>query len=318
MTHRPATDWPRTIGVVGAAGTVGSAVAYALAHWGRPERLVMIDPRRSLVTAHALDVQESLYFSSRRRPSLAVADVKDVRGIDLLVIAASHPETPDGDRRTFLTSNWDVLQDIAPHIGRAVGDTGIALLVTNPVDALAQALVRATGIDPSRIIGYTLNDSIRFRAAIARELGVPVSGIDAWVLGEHGSHQVPLFSRVRVRGRHATLSGEARERIAQDVSGWFQRWSDLDVSRSTGWTTSTGLRSLCGRLKTGGLIPACVASRGAYGLSSGFMTLPAIVGPSGVQAVREWAIDADERAALHRAAQAIGEAADHLLQRPLC
>lgn len=70
------------------------------------------------------------------------------------------------------------------------------MLLSNPVDVLAQALGELSAISKDRIVGYSLNDSIRFRAAIGRELGVAPERIAGLALGEHGDGQVPLFSDV--------------------------------------------------------------------------------------------------------------------------
>ncbi|MGW1682003.1 hypothetical protein [Saccharopolyspora sp. NPDC002376] len=134
---------------------------------------------------------------------------------------------PTGGRGDFLAASWDLLSGLAPVLERCAAEGGVVQLLTNPVDIMAECLRRATSLRPERILGYSLNDSARLPMVVARELGVATSRVRAWVLGEHGAGQVPLFSRVLLDGEPIALAEDAMERIEADIRGWFARWSAL-------------------------------------------------------------------------------------------
>jgi len=315
MSPPPAVPWPRTAAVIGAGGVVGAATTAALVRWGAAERVLAVDRHRALALSQVIDIGESRCLSRQRTSALDVAELDDLRDIDLLIVAASVRETATGDRRSFVDANVELLRELAPAIERATSHGGLVLLVTNPVDVLAHVLTRVTAIPRHRVIGYSLNDSLRFRAALAVELHIPASAIDAWVLGEHGAHQVPLFSRVRIDRRRAVVPPDVRARVATTISEWFHRWSALNVNRSTGWTTSAGILALCRRIAARTTMPACVATDGAYGLPDTFVTVPAMLDPSGVRCRRDWRLAGDEQAALIAAGASVASAATTALTR---
>src|SRR5699024_10613823 len=122
---------------------------------------------------------------------------------------------------------------------------------TNPVDILADWLHRAHGFSRDRLIGYALNDSARLRQAIAHELGVATSAVEAMVLGEHGKGQVPILSRATVYGQLIEWSERSITRVLDDVDGWFARYSSLKAGRSSGWATGHGVAHLVRSLAAG-------------------------------------------------------------------
>src|SRR5439155_25751468 len=117
--------------------------------------------------------------------------------------------------------------------GEALGSEweGVVLMVTNPVDPLVTLLQRVTGIDRRRVIGYTLNDTLRLRTGIALTLGLDPGRVDAWVVGEHGDSSVPVFTRVTVDGEPVALRHDQQDASAAYTSGWFDKHQELDSSR---------------------------------------------------------------------------------------
>jgi malate/lactate dehydrogenase len=213
----------------------------------------------------------------------------------VLVVCAAPPEDPSDDRRAFLEGNLALLRQIAPSITAAAGSSGMVVLVTNPLDIPAEATRRFTGLPAHRIVGYSLNDSIRFRVALGRELDVPPRHVVAWVLGEHGHGQVPLFSRIRIDGQAVELDAAARMRVRDDTDAWFPRWARLAPGRSSGWTTPLGLVHMLQTILDGETLPAVVAANGAYGLPDTYLTLPARLSRHGAAGVEQWALDAAAR-----------------------
>src|SRR5262249_5944413 len=182
---------------------------------------------------------------------------------------------------------------------RVGGWEGVLLRVTHPVDALCS---RLDG-DRTKVLGYTLNDSLRLRTAIAQARGVAAERVEAWVLGEHGDAGVPVFSRVRIDGEPVKLNAEERATAHEFVRTWYRRHVALDSRRSSTWTTGAGVAQLICGLQAGGETVASVRLQGEYGIEGVSLGVPVTLGPGGVRRVQEWELDEDELAALHRAAE---------------
>lgn len=271
-THPP-TAWPSRISVIGAAGLVGSSVVTQLAVQGFGHTLYAQDRRDNVLEAHRLDQMDAQVILGRDRPQIIAGSPPD-GDCDLVIVAASLPENPDADRRDFLAGNTGLLESLAEEVKRQVGESGVLLLLTNPVDILADWLCREQGFDPDRVIGYALNDTARFRQAIAREVEVPPSAVDAMVLGEHGKGQVPIFSTVTIHGHPVDWPAGAQDRIRADIDGWFQRYSKLRAGRSSGWATGHGVAHLVQGLMDGQSVLTTASTRGIDGFPPTFMALP--------------------------------------------
>ncbi|MGM7669896.1 lactate/malate family dehydrogenase [Microbacterium sp. A93] len=264
--------WPRRIAVIGAAGTVGSSVAAQIAMAGIGSELYLMDVRENIVTSHAIDITDAQAVTYVPGPRAITGPPAD-GPVDVVVVAASKPEVPDGDRRHFLTANIELLGQLRPQIESLAGSEGLVLLLSNPVDILAGWLARNSSLPEHRILGYSLNDSARFRSAVARVLRVGTERVDGKVMGEHGNGQVPLFSSVRLDGEPVSLSAPQRHQIVDDVHGWFRRWSSLDPGRSSGWATGVGVRHLLQELQAGRPVVTTAGTGRLVGYPRTFMAL---------------------------------------------
>ena len=309
--------WPRSIAVIGAAGLIGSGVVYQLALAGVGNTIQLVDVKENVARAHAIDISEAQILAGVRAPRLCAvnpAATDSWEEVDVVIVSASAPEVPGGDRRDFLAANLRLLRLLAPMIEKLSGNDGIVLLLSNPVDVLAECLHRITDISPDRILGYSINDSVRFQAAAARELGIEPHRVGAQVLGEHGKGQVPCFSSVTVDGAPVTLTASQQAHIREDIDGWFQRWSALEPGRSSGWTTPLGVVRMMGMMARGDTFPAAAWTAGVQGLEEAFIALPVTMS-SGRVKVADWQRSPEEQAGLTKAAASVREAAAlHLSQ----
>jgi malate dehydrogenase len=305
--------WPATVAVIGAAGLIGSGVVAGLAVAGLCQEIRMVDLRQNLVQAHAIDIRESQALAGSSRTRLVTTAGEGP--VDLVIVAASAPETPGGDRRDFLRANLDLLGKLTPQIQALAGTEGTVMLLSNPVDILAESLRRTTNIRPERIVGYSLNDSVRFRLAISQELGISVDRVQALVLGEHGAGQVPVFSSITIDGAPHRLDADQQQRVRADIDGWFQRWSDLKPGRSSGWTTPLGTVEAVRAMGAGAQIPATVWTGEIPELENGYVTLLSTFTPAeGIRPVLP-PLEAQELAQLQRAAQSVHDAANEVVAR---
>ena len=292
------------VALFGGAGGVGASAAFNLLLAPEHHELVIVDTRPEMVVSHVMDLQQVLEQGGSG--SVRAGEPGDMRDADVVVITACAPEALTHTRLSFLARNVAIVRGV----GRGLGPdwSGVVLMVTNPVDPLVTLFQRETGIDRRRVIGYTLNDSLRLRTGIALALGLDRGRVDAWVLGEHGDASVPLFTRVTVDGEPVELTSEQRTAAAEFNRGWFARHKGLDAGRSSTWTSGLGAARMIAAIGGDGAtrqFPASVVLDGEYGIEGVSVSVPVTIGRHGVEQIHEWELSAGERASLHAAADAV-------------
>ena len=252
----------------------------------------MIDRRPEKVASHVMDLEQVLGLGSGAAVSAGTCE--DLTCGDVLVVCAATALTANASRSVYLEENTAIVDGIAE---RLTGWDGVVVMVTNPVDALTERLAARLGRE--RVLGYTLNDSLRLRTAIAGALGVPPTDVEAWVLGEHGDRAVPIFSRVRVGGEPVSLDVDVRIAASDFVRGWYRRHVALDSGRSSTWASGAGVARMVAAIVGGTGEPwvASVLLDGEYGLNAA-LGVPVTLGPRGLERVLEWELAPDELAQL--------------------
>jgi malate dehydrogenase len=298
------------IAIVGGGG-VGTSLAFNLILASRGDEIVLIDPRTEHVLSHLMDFEQVLEL----QPGASVrAGTQDELGAaDLIAVCASTPPTPADSRLAYLAENARILDEIATSVPR--GWRGVAIVVTNPVDPLVVRFQARTGLDRRRVLGYTVNDSLRLRTGIAGALGRGPGEVVAWAIGEHGEHTVPLFSRVGVAGEAVRLDPEDEAAATSFLQTWFNRHVKLDPGRTSTWTTGLGACRMIEAIRSGDeeWWPASIVLDGEHGLHGVALTVPLKLGPAGAEAVGEWELLPGERAAFDEAARAVRSALDTLV-----
>jgi malate dehydrogenase len=291
------------VAIVGGGGGVGASAAFNLLLRPEPYAVTLVDAARHMAISHEMDLQHVIGLGATG--SVSVGDVDAIPAADVVVMCASVPLTVNRSRSVYLDGNVGILDELAEALA---GWDGVLVLVTNPVDPLATWLVRRTGLPRERVLGYTLNDSVRLRCAIADRLGVPRTAVDAWMVGEHGEGAVPLWSRVQVDGRDIAVPPEMRSAIVDELRDWYVTHVALDSGRSSTWTSGHGLARMVGAIVSGdddAPWPASIVLRGEYGLEDVAVSVPVSLGPEGARAIHEWPLADDELAGLRRAAESV-------------
>ena len=244
-----------------------------------------------------------------QRPGGAVraGNVADVRDADVVVICAAAPLTVNTSRLAYLAVNAQIVDKIAallsPH--------SVVVVVTNPVDPLVQRLHERTGLPRTRVLGYVLNDSLRFRTGLGRALGVRPGSVDAWVIGEHGDSGVPLLDRVRVDDVLVQPTQEQSAAAVAYLRTWYTRHVALDSGRSSTWTSGLGVARMVEAIAddTGELWPASLVLAGEYGVEGTALGVPVTLGRDGALEVHEWQLSPEDLAALRGSAEIVRAAA---------
>ena len=295
------------ISVIGAAGAVGAPVAFYAAVSGLVEELVLIDTRSNVVKQHAMDMSTAV---SALDVKVIAGEAADMAGSDVVINAAGMPQGLIRDRMEMLPQNIPLVRDAALKIREFCPDA-IVITATNPADPLNYAMRLVGGFDRFKVLGYSLNDSLRFREFIAQAKGVKTSQVQAAVIGEHGSTQVPLFSSARIDGAKVSFTEEEKKSILGEIPNILKRLEELQSGRTAGWTCAVGITQILRAIgdDTGEVFPCSVVLDGEYGQRNVSMSVPVKLGRNGVREIQVLSLEPDEQAALAISAAALGRAA---------
>jgi malate dehydrogenase len=295
------------IAIVGGAGGIGSSVAYSLVLSGVGSELVLIDRDEAVLRTQVMDLEQLRV--DVRDFQVRAGSLDDLRDADVVVVSASVPAQKDLPRMAYLAANRGILDTVVEGIGDGSDWPGVVIIATNPVDPLVTSLQRRTGIDRKRVLGYTINDSLRLRYGIAEAMSLRPEQVTAWVIGEHGERAVPLFSRVSIDGEPADLDEPIRDQARRYLFEWYPAWVALGVRRTSTWTSGHGIaRMVKGVVDPDGATWACsFVSGGEYGIEDVAVGLPVELGRGGVEGVRDWELTPEESDAMQAAGAFVRE-----------
>jgi len=283
------------ITVIGASGNVGSCAAFAIATQRLADELLLIDlPRQDMVTLHAMDIDTAV---TGKDMLVRTGGYEEMQDSDIVIVAAGSAQVVKS-RMEVLPNNLPIIQDVSKKVRQFCPDA-VIITATNPVCPLNYAMYRCAELDRKKIIGYSYNDSIRFRMRLARALDVPSSRVAGYVIGEHGDSQVLLFSSARVDGKPVSFSDEMKNTVRRQVPDGQKVLAELleKTGRTAAWTTAVGLADVCRAIvqDTGEIIPCSLPLDGEYGCHGLSMSVPAVLGKGGVRKILEWKLAPDER-----------------------
>jgi len=265
-----------------------------------PDEIVLVDDRPEMILSHVMDFEQTLELSPGS--SVRGGDLSDVRDADVVVLLSATPLTVGASRLDYLARNALIVDELADAL--VTPWAGVIVVVTNPVDPLVTRLQQRTGLDRRRILGYTINDSLRLRTGLAHALGVPPGSVEAWVLGEHGDTSVPLFDRVSVDGVQVHPTADQAAAAEEYLRTWYVRHVALDSGRSSTWTSGLGVARMVAAIDGAGeLWPASVVLDGEYGIEGVAVTVPVTIGRAGAEQIHEWVLGADDLEALRASAE---------------
>jgi malate dehydrogenase len=303
----------KKVTVVG-GGFVGSTAAQRIVDAELAD-VVLTDILEGMPAGKALDMLEATPILRRDAQvtgiSTAGGDYRATANSDVVVITAGFPRKPGMSRDDLLKANYDVIKQVVEQVAK-YSPNAILVMVTNPLDAMAQAAFKVSGFSKNRVIGMAgVLDSARMRAFIAIEMGVSVENVHAFVLGGHGDDMVPL-------PRYSTVAGiPLPELLPKDRI-------DAIVER-----TRKGGGEIVNLLKTGSayyapsaavfemveailkdkkkILPCSVYLEGEYGIRGLFVGVPVKLGARGVEQIVEIKLTPEERTALEKSAASVRE-----------
>lgn len=291
--------------IIGGAGGVGSSAAFNLLNSPHEHEIVLVDTRAEMIASHVMDL-ENVAALGEAAVRVRGGTSEDALEADVVVLCAAAPLRLNVSRSVYLSNNVRIVAEVlAPLSGG--GFAGVVLMVTNPVDVLLTWVHRQGWLPKGRLLGYTLNDSLRLRTGVARALGAHPRDVGGFVLGEHGDGQVPIFSRITLRGEPVMLSNEQRAKAGQYIENWYRRHVTLDSGRTSTWASGRGIALMIDAMvdSQGIVFPAAAVLDGEFGVRGVCLGVPVTLSNRGVAGIVEWNLEPDELRGMRLAAKNI-------------
>jgi malate dehydrogenase len=297
------------ISVIG-AGFVGSTLVQRLAERDYAD-VVMFDIVPNMPQGKALDMLEAgpvLGFDSL---ITGTNDYADTANSDIVVITSGFPRKPGMSRDDLLKKNQEIITQVTEQVVHH-SPNAILLIVTNPLDAMAQLAYRVSGFPRERVIGMAgVLDTARFRTFIAQEVGASVRDVQAYVLGGHGDSMVPLSRMCTVAGLPISklISAERIEQIVQRTRDGGAEIVKLLGTGSAYFAPSAAVLQMVDSilLDKKMIVPSTVYLQGEYGIKDLFIGVPVKLGARGLEEIVEVELSEQEQTLLRKSADAVKE-----------
>ena len=297
------------ITVVG-AGFVGSTLVQRLAERDYAD-VVMFDIVPNMPQGKALDMLQAGPVLGYDSLVVGTNDYADTANSDIVVVTSGFPRKPGMTRDDLVKKNQEIVGEVTRQVA-TYSPNCIIIMVTNPLDAMAQLALHTSGFPRHRVVGMAgVLDTARFRTFIAQELGVSVRDVQAYVLGGHGDTMVPLARMCTVAGVPISqlIPAERIEQIVQRTRDGGAEIVKLLGTGSAYFAPSASVLQMVDSilLDKKMIMPCAVYLQGEYGIHNLFVGVPTKLGAQGVEQVVEIELNADEKALLQKSADAVQE-----------
>ena len=299
------------VSIIGGGGLVGSCAAASLQAGGIVREIALIDVNSELCEGQALDLLHGSSLTSNQK--IYAANTESVKDSDVIVITAGLRRKPDESRLDLINRNVELFRDILQQIGQhGTKSDAIAFVVSNPVDVLTYLAVKNLGLPPERVLGLgTLLDTTRFRSLLAARLDVPATQVSAMLLGEHGDSMVPIWSAAQIGGLPLEKWPGVTTALLAEVEE-KTRGSGAEVIKKkggAGFAVGVSIADVihCIALDQHRILPVSTLQDGAYGLSDVCLSVPTVIGRSGLIAHIEIDLWPKERMGLANSGKVLQE-----------
>ena len=310
MNHSPSFS-PIKIAVVG-TGNVGASFAYALTLSGLASQIVLIDANAAKAEGEAMDLIHSAPFSQTTKVS--AGDYDQCAGCAITVVTAGANQKPGEPRLDLARKNAGIFQSIISSVAQN-NPGGLIVVATNPVDVLTHLSAQIAGFSKGRVFGSgTILDTSRFRHFIGAHVGVSPQSVNAYIVGEHGDSEVPVWSAVTIGGvpladycktLDIALTADIKDEIYKETRD--AAYKIIERKGATFYAIGAGLLEVVKAVvrDENAVLPVGSAIENLYGISDVSFGMPTIVGKNGAQQVLPLPLDDEEIEKLQRSASVL-------------
>jgi len=302
---------PTRVAIVG-VGNVGATFAYALLLSGLAAEIVLIDANHARAEGEAMDLNHALPFTHPTR--VWAGDYSDCAGAVVTVLTAGAPQNPGETRLDLIKKNAAIWSQIVPQAVKP-NPNGILLIATNPVDVLTYAAWKLSGLPAERVIGSgTILDTARFRYLLSQHFAVDARSVHAYIIGEHGDSEVPVWSSANIAGMRLPQFCQA-QRVAYDHEAMekiFLQTRDaayqiIERKGATYYAVAAGLMRITQAILRNQRTVLSVSSliRNYHGLDDVCFSLPTVIDRGGVEQLLRLELDSGEIEKLRASAEVL-------------
>ena len=298
--------------VVG-AGNVGATTAQRIFDKGYSD-VVLVDIVDGLPQGKALDMLESGPILGTDATIVGTNGYEETAGSDVVVDTSGIARKPGMSRDDLLLTNMKIVTSVVEQTAKFSPDS-VHLIVTNPLDAMAQQALKVTGFPSNKVVGMAgILDTARYRTFLAEELGVSVNSVSAYVLGGHGDTMVPVVESTNVAGTPVSklIDPKRLEEIVQRARDGGAEIVNYLKTGSAFYAPSASIVQMVEAIlfDKKEILPCTAYLQGQYGINDLYVGVPVKLGASGVEEVVELNLNNDELIALKKSADAVQELID--------
>lgn len=299
------------VSIIGGGGRVGSNAAYALQLGQTAKEIAIVDVAEDMARGEALDLRHGAALAGPQK--IYAGGYEAVEGSDVVVITAGLRRKPDESRLELINRNVVLFRGILGEVRKVkLADGAVVVVVSNPVDVLTQLAVEGSGVSAKRVIGLgTLLDTCRFRSLLAEHFGVNPLDVNALILGEHGDSMVPIWSSATINGTPLeSFPGYERDTVYGIFD--FTKKSGAEVIRlkgGAGYAVGVAIRRLVEAIVSDekAVLPVSSLQEGMFGIEGVCLSVPSVVGKSGVEALVEIKLTDEERSSVQNCGKVLKE-----------
>lgn len=305
-------------GVIIGAGQVGMACAYSMLIQNTLEEMVIVDVNTEKLEGEVMDLSHGLPFVEPM--SVRAGTLADGQDADVVIITAGAKQKPGESRLDLVQRNLAIFRDLIPQVVKCCSKA-ILLIVTNPVDIMTYITLKLSGLPTSSVFGSgTVLDTARFRYLLAEKFQIDPRSFHAYIIGEHGDSEVPVWSKVNVSGMHLFDDANSSTLIdAQEIKPIFAQvknaaYEVIQRKGATSYAIGLGVTQIVQAIlrNQNRVLTVSTLINGFEGIEDVCLSLPAVVNRQGVSRVLNLSLTPTEKQQLQQSAKVLRQTIEKL------
>ena len=314
-----ATDFAGPKVAIVGAGSVGTTFAYSLLIQGLVSQMTIIDVNRERAEGEVMDLNHGMPFAYPLR--IWSGDYRDCKDADIVVIAVDKGQKIDQSRLELAQGNFEIMKTIIPRITEYNKDC-ILIVVTNPLDVMTYAALKLSGFPKNRVLGSgTSLDTARLRFLLAQHLQIDPRNVHAYIIGEHGDSEVPVWSLANVAGINlrdyclaCKLPFSERELDNMFLKAKNAGYEILKRKGRTNYGVALAVTRIVRSIlrNENSVLTVSTLLEDYHGAKNVCLSVPAVVNKKGIKEIIELPLDQKEKTQFKESARIVKNAIDSL------
>ncbi|MBD3263497.1 MAG: L-lactate dehydrogenase [Candidatus Omnitrophica bacterium] len=300
------------VSIIG-AGNVGSTFAFSLLTSGLAREIVLVDKNRRKADGECMDLNHGLSFTKPAK--IYSAGYEGCKDSDVVVITAGAKQKPGQTRLDLVKTNTEIFKSMVPDVVKNAPDSTI-LVVTNPVDILTYVTLKISGLPKKKVLGSgTVLDTSRFRYSISSHCNVDTRNVHAYIIGEHGDTELPVWSNANIGGmvfaEYCPFCDKKCE-YKKELNAIFEKvknaaYQIIDAKGATYYAIALALVRIVEALlrDENSVLPVSTLIEDYCEVNDVCLSVPSIINASGVEKILRLRLSDEEKAGFQKSASSL-------------